>query len=232
MDQPLKAVLFDFDGVLCRGRFYEPRLSLEYPDAKAWLQKNFFVSGNEMIRRWMRGQLSSQDVHAHLEKEIGIAAQELETLMTESLRMFVLDAALLEWVSRLRTAGIRTAVVTDNMDVFTRLAVQMHGLDRRFDAVVNSADHGCLKNDEQSLFEVALGLLGVNAHETLHIDDTERTVERFRNLGGQAYLFTTESASGLDGILSGVVASATHEQNLLRVHHDGIQGYALRRNDE
>lgn len=232
MDAGLNAVLFDFDGVLCRGRFYEPRISSSYPAAKEWLQKNIFVSGNETLRKWMRGQLSFRDVHAYLETETGIAAEEFDTLMSESLSHFVMDATLMKWAMRLRSAGLRTAIVTDNMDVFTRFVAPLHKLDRIFDTVVNSADHGCLKNDEKSLFYVALDRLGIAADQALHIDDTERTAEFFRSLGGKAYHFTAESAFGLDRRLSKMLASWSNDQDLFRLHHDEFQRDALRRNDE
>lgn len=182
MDRPIQAVLFDFDGVLCRGRFYEPRLSLDYPAARAWLQRNFFVSGNESVHRWMRGQLSSRDIHAYLEQETGVVAEEFDAMMAESLRSFVLDATLLEWAACLRAAGIRTGIVSDNMDVFTRFVVPFHRLGRFFDVVVNSADHGVLKCDERSLFHAALERLDVTASQALHIDDSERAIVRFRDL--------------------------------------------------
>lgn len=232
MDGPVRAVSFDFDGVLCHGRFYEPRLSLEYPAAKTWLQRNFFVSGNETVRRWMRGHLSSRDIHAYLEREIGVAAKEFDALMAESLRAFVMDATLLEWAARLRAAGIRTAIVSDNMDVFTRFVVPFHRLGRFFDVIVNSADHGALKCDERSLFPAAIERLDVTVSQVLHIDDSERAIGRFRGFGGRAYHLTAESVMGLDGRLSEVLVSAKHDQELFRLHHDGLQGRALRRNNE
>lgn len=187
-----KAVLLDFDGVLSHGRFYEPGLSSEHPDATAWLQAHFFVSGNETVKRWMRGGLSFREVHARLEKETGVSAKELDDLLIESLRTFKFNQELIEMVDLLRASGVKTAIVTDNMDVFTRYVVPFHHLGQHFDAIVNSSDYGCLKEDDGGrLFQIAVARCGISdIRQTLLVDDTLRKIEMFRGLGGQAHHFT------------------------------------------
>lgn len=72
-------------------------------------------------------------------------------------------------LAALEDDGIATAVVS-NWDSRLRGLLARLGLDRRFGAIVVSAEHGAEKPDP-SIFREALGRIGADAAATLHVGD-------------------------------------------------------------
>jgi len=184
-----QAVLFDFDGVLCHDRFYDATFLADRPEVCAWVNTNVFTD-KELTRQWMRGQLSSLEINEFVADGIGMDLNELSVKFDDSIRAMRLDHRLKELAGSLAERGIKVGIVTDNMDVFSSITVPHHGLNDIFDVVVNSSEYGMLKQDENGkLFDVALSALDVGIENALHIDDSPRTVELFRQNGGHGFLY-------------------------------------------
>ncbi len=83
---------------------------------------------------------------------------------------------------RLRSAGVLTALVTNN----DRTAFEASGprlpFDEWFDVVIFSSDAGAAKPDRR-IFLHALDALGVEAEEALFFDDIARNVDAAKALG-------------------------------------------------
>ena len=183
------AVLFDFDGVLCHDRFYESAMADEYPDACIWIEKNIFTDG-ELMGKWMRGKLSSPDVNQRIATATGLDAALLDRKLDESARQMSLNRRCLLLIEKLKSKGLKTGIVSDNMDVFTRVIVPTNGLARYFDVIINSADYGLLKQDlDGALFDIAAKNIGVPVARTLLIDDSPGDIEVFNKKGGEGILF-------------------------------------------
>jgi len=104
-----------------------------------------------------------------------------------------LNPAVWRFAQAQRTQGRHTALVTVNMDVFTRVVVPAHGFDRVFDVVVNSADYGT--EDKNALCEIAFGQLDdCTFEDSLLIDDMPKCLDAFRARGGMAHQYTTDAA--------------------------------------
>lgn len=184
-----RAILFDFDGVLCRDRFYEKALLPNHAVVYDWLQTHIF-SNKELVRQWMRGEVTSDTINKLIAKNIGIDFINLVALYNQSIKMMRLDEEVMNLAAKLKLAGKKIAIVTDNMDVFSQITVSNHKLNALFDVVINSADHGLLKKDDSgALFDIALAALGEKIEKSLMIDDSDTTIDLYRQKGGQGFVY-------------------------------------------
>lgn len=184
-----RTVLFDFDGVLCKDRFYEKSLLPKYPEVYDWIQKNIF-GNKELVRAWMRNQIGSADINAIIAKNTGMRYDVLHELYQDSISAMVLDNAMRDLAVRLKLSGKKIGIVTDNMDIFTEITVPHHRLNELFNVVINSADYGILKNENNGqLFDVALSALGQEIEDSLMIDNSASPVELFIKKGGHGFLY-------------------------------------------
>jgi putative hydrolase of the HAD superfamily len=83
--------------------------------------------------------------------------------------LFKLYEDVLPALDRLRAQGIRTAVLS-NWDYTLHRSLKLFGLDKRFELVVASLEHGVEKPDPR-LFQVVIDHFGVDPSEILHVGD-------------------------------------------------------------
>lgn len=184
-----KAVLFDFDGVLCRERFYEKILLPNYREIYDWIQLNIF-DDKELLQKWMRNQIDSAGINRLIAENTGIGYGKLNKLFQESVRKMKLEKEVLDLAKSLKHSGTKVGVVTDNMDVFTQITIPSHHLDRLFDVMINSADYGMLKMDNNGkLFDIALTALEENIESSLMIDDSKSLIELYKQKGGHGFVY-------------------------------------------
>lgn len=184
-----QTILFDFDGVLCKGRFYEKTLLPDYPEIYDWIQINVF-GDKDLVQDWMRNRVTSDDINKLVTKNTGIEDEFLNKMYEESIRRMELEKEVINVAESLKLSGKKIGIVTDNMDVFTKITIPNHRLDTLFDIIINSADHGLLKKDENGkLFVIALTALERKIENSLMIDDSESTIELYKQKGGQGFMY-------------------------------------------
>ncbi len=195
------AILFDFDGVLCRDRFYTHTLIPEYQSIVDWIQKHIFGDA-ELCARWMRGEIDSRGINNTIATACGVESGWLHTQFLESVRKMKLDEQVVSLVKELKIKGIKVGLVTNNMDVFSEITVANHKLSKLFEVIVNSSDYGMLKKDNYGeLFDVVLAQLNEDVQNTLMIDDSSAVVELYRKKGGEGFLYTLKQFSQLQKFL-------------------------------
>lgn len=186
-----RTILFDFDGVLCHDRFYGERVKTQYPEVHDWIQENIFGDNDKLVKDWMRGKINAVKINQIIAEHTGINYEKLYKLFVESVRKMKVDERIIDVVQELKQDGRTLGIVTDNMDVFTEITASNHNLNELFDTIVNSADYGYLKKDENGkLFDIAMAAVGENNFSrTLLIDDSVSTIELYRQRGGNAFLY-------------------------------------------
>jgi putative hydrolase of the HAD superfamily len=115
---------------------------------------------------------------------------EVDQLSGEILRRFVLRPRVLETVRRLRHRGIITAILSDQTDWLARLDRRDHFF-CEFDRVFNSYDLGKGKRNSGTFNDV-VAALGIAPGEALFIDDMPSNVDRAKERGLRAILYTGE----------------------------------------
>ncbi len=183
-------ILFDFDGVLCRDRFYTHTLIPEHQFIVDWIQKHIFGDA-ELCARWMRGEIDSRGINNTIATACGVESDWLHTQFLESVRKMKLDERVVSLVKKLKMRGVKVGLVTNNMDVFSEITITNHKLSELFEVIINSSDYGILKKDNHGeLFDVALEKLAVGINKSLMIDDSTGVIELYRQKGGSGFLYT------------------------------------------
>ncbi len=190
-----KTVLFDFDGVLSKDRFYvnsqESRLLTEHPETWTFIQSHIFGS-SDIPDRWMRNELTMDQVNRYISQQTGINFDRLSEIFRDSVKVMQIHQQLIKLANQLKQRGISIAIVTNNMDVFNEMTVPR--LNDTFPVIINSADYGILKQDrEGELFDIALERLGNGGDysNTLLIDDSQSVKATFDAKNGTTYPYTT-----------------------------------------
>src|SRR3989344_2843201 len=99
-----KTLLFDFDGVLCKGRFYEKTLLPNHSEIYDWIQMNIF-GNREMVRDWMRNRVNSAEINELIAKNTGIEWNFLNGLYEESIRRMKLEKEVIDLAESLKSSG-------------------------------------------------------------------------------------------------------------------------------
>ena len=187
----IRTAIFDFDGVLSFDCFYQSALSPEQSDIAHWIAKNIFEKDRELVRKWMRGQISSLQINEKIAEGTGADLNLLNQTLTKSVELMKLDEDLLMFIVEIRRQGIKVGLVTDNMDVFSDITVSNHRLDQKFDVVLNSADYGFLKKEQNGkLLDIALEKLGEkDISKSLFADNQQEIIELYKQKGGRGYVY-------------------------------------------
>ena len=185
----VRCVVFDFAGSLCSARGgYVPMGDDE--DYAGVLGR--CVLGNPvLLGQWMVGAKKAQDIAAIVAEHVGVGADVVLERMAEAARGLQLNEEVVGFVGSLREKGVRTVLVTLNMDVFTDVVVGAHGLGELFDVIVNSADVGQL--DKETLWRRAFEELGddIGFADSVLIETNACNLELFGRLGGVACQYTS-----------------------------------------
>lgn len=184
-----QTILFDFDGVLCKDRFYEKTLLPNYQKVYDWIQSTVF-GNKELVWKWMRGQTDSIGINRLIAESTGIGFEKLIELYEESVRKMKLEKETIALVKSLKQSGKKVGIVTDNMDVFTNITIPSYQLNVLFDVTINSADYGLLKKDDNGkLFDIALASLDEKIENSLMIDDSDSTIKLYEQKGGKGFRY-------------------------------------------
>jgi len=122
----INSVVFDFDGTLCTGRYFES-LGSEALDV---IGKLIFGCGStsQWADPWMKGDLTSQDIALYLSKHLPKSEEEILSALHNGCANMSFNPSAYNFALHQREAGRKTALVTANMDVFTQIVVPAHGL--------------------------------------------------------------------------------------------------------
>jgi putative hydrolase of the HAD superfamily len=186
MQYGLKAVLFDFGGVIAEEGFWEGIQSIGQehgldPDA-------FFRMVDALIYEtgYLIGKVDEAEFWNEVRKNTGIRCTDAE-LRTEILKRFVLKPDMIASVDLLRSTGLIIAMLSDQTNWLEEIDLDS-GLFRHFDRVFNSYRTHKSKRDA-SVFREVCTELGVKTEETLFIDDNIDHIKRARAQGLQTIHF-------------------------------------------
>ncbi|HEY1015772.1 MAG TPA: HAD-IA family hydrolase [Herpetosiphonaceae bacterium] len=198
---PIKAVLFDCDGVVRRWDAQDdPTLERDAGLSAAAVRRIAFLP--ELLTPAITGRTSDEAwrraVAERLAAEFPAADAEL-AVARWSAPAGEVDAAALELVRACRRR-VPVALVTNATSRLPRDLAAL-GLDREFDQIVNSSAVGACKPDP-ALFHAALAQIGVAAAEALFVDDTPGHVAAAERLGLRGHVFA--GSDGLRSALAGL----------------------------
>lgn len=198
----IRAVVFDWGGVLMRTMDIRPRMAWERRLRLPPGALTDVVFGTTAWQRAEQGEATMEDVWAEVSEKLKLTADDLVTLKRDFWAGDFLDEEITGIIRTLRDKGIRTALLSNFSAELAQWLADL-GLKELFDAVVISAEVGATKPDP-AIYRQVLERLGVAPEEALFVDDWRANVEAAQNLGmmgvrfrGTVSLQRALSAAGL-----------------------------------
>lgn len=193
MNNSLKAVIFDFGGVLLRT--HDRALRTRWDDRLGFPPGHFedFIFNSPAGQAAQLGRATWDDVWAVAGREFGLPLAELARARADFFAGDRLDADLAAYIRRLKqhyTIGL----LSNTWHRDGRTLLQEHNLLDAFDAWVTSAEIGVMKPDPQ-IYRVALERVQAKAVEAVFVDDFVQNVVAARELGLQAVHYTDPVAA-------------------------------------
>ncbi|KPK56143.1 MAG: hypothetical protein AMS22_02130 [Thiotrichales bacterium SG8_50] len=191
MTRPIKAVLFDFGGVLADEGFRDGLIALakeQNLDVKQMPEegmKAVYDSG------FVTGRGSAADFWALLRARTGLVGED-DTLSEQILSGFLVRPSMIALVQSLRARGYVTGILSDQTH-WLDILEQRYGFSVAFDHIYNSYHLGKGKRDPSLFLDVAADL-GLAPSFILFVDDDPRNVARARGEGLRAVHFIDQKS--------------------------------------
>lgn len=178
--RPLDAVIFDFGGVLAEEGFFDGFKALaEAQDIDFTLLSESAV---DLCRKdgYCWAAIDETEFWKRLRERTGVAGSDAE-LRRELLSRFVLRPWMMQTVDKLKAAGYKVAILSDQTNWLRELDAEL-GFMSRFDLVWNSYETGRTKKEPELLADFAAAL-GTTPERCLFVDDHGGHVRRADRLG-------------------------------------------------
>jgi putative hydrolase of the HAD superfamily len=185
----IRAVLFDFGGVLVEEGFREGLYGLARQQGLNPQVVHRAAYDAIYESGYVLGQGTEDEFWRILRQKTGLSG-EIEPLRQAIATQFALRPRMFAVVRALRRQGYITAILSDQTDWLDRMDAELHFF-QYFDTVYNSYHLGKGKRD-LSIFDDVLSDLGITPEQALFVDDDPSNVERARSRGLKALLFLNE----------------------------------------
>jgi putative hydrolase of the HAD superfamily len=191
MVHTLKAVLFDFGGVIAEEGFREGLVAIAMKNNLD--PERFFNDVDTLIYEtgYLIGRADEASFWSAVRKETGIAGSDAE-LREEVLIRFVFRPAMLACADHLRAMRLKVGMLSDQTNWLEEID-RKTPLFRHFDIVLNSFRLHKSKRDP-SVFQDVCVILGVWPDEVLFVDDNINHIKRAADKGLITLHFTTAEA--------------------------------------
>ena len=186
----IKAVIFDFGGVLLRTESLDGRLHWEQKLGLGYRQAEEIVFNSEMGRKAQHGEISYAELWQWVGAHFGISALDLQQFEVDFWAGDVLDTQLVELIRGLRPF-YQTALISNAFNDLRDALVNQFGIADAFDVIVISSEEGVMKPNP-GLYQIALERLGVQANEAVFIDDFQHNIAGAKAVGMAGIHFTPD----------------------------------------
>jgi len=193
------ALILDFGGVISRTMFEQHRQTervLGLPPGTLQWRGPFAPEGDALWRRMLAGEITERDYWRTRAREVGELIGETWNDVVSFVRRVrgddldqVLRPEALDTIRRLKAAGVKLAVLSNELDLFygrgtsDRIAAL-----RMMDAIIDATHTGILKPDPRAYHE-ALNALRVEPGEAVFVDDQAVNVQGAEGVGIAAVAF-------------------------------------------
>jgi putative hydrolase of the HAD superfamily len=189
MPAPIRAVIFDFGGVIC---FHPTDEQITEAAAACDLKPADFLSAFWKNRLAYDG---GQDPYVYWRGVAESAARKFDNdLIAAMINREVdfwsnFDQRVLSWTSQLREAGIRTGILS-NLPSPLGTRLRQGALLEHFDHVTFSYELGAVK-PQREIYQDSIRGLGIDPAQGLFLDDREENIAGAIAAGLQTELYTT-----------------------------------------
>lgn len=197
----IRAVFFDFGGVFTDSPFaafasYAESIGATREQIDTIVFGGYGDDGDHPWHRVERGEITLEAAREGilaLGSDHGLVVDIWNVFLAMSENQGGLRSDLVEHVRHLRSAGLRTGIVTNNIVEFREHWRAMLPVEELFDVVVDSSEVG-VRKPSAAIFQLALDQLGLTADEVLFLDDYPGNVAAAQALGMTAVLVDGDGA--------------------------------------
>ncbi|MCU0503317.1 MAG: HAD family phosphatase [Anaerolineae bacterium] len=198
----IRAVIFDFGGVIVRTEDQSPRLRWAERLGVTPAVLGATVFDSEAAAQATVGRIPAAAVWAHVAAAFKLEADALAQLRADFFSGDRCDEALVAFLRGLRPAyktGILSNAWSDGRDIIGG----KFALADAVDDLVVSAEVGMAKPDPR-IYELATTRLGVRPEEAIFVDDFARNIDGARKFGMQAVHFRdrTQAIADVQALLT------------------------------
>ena len=196
----IRAVFFDFGGVIMRTEYQSPRQKLAERFNMDYDEIDKAVFGSDSARRASIGEITEEAHWAEISKRFKQPASQMQAFRDMFFGGDVIDYALVETIRSLR-GKFRTGLISNAWSGLREFITKEKVIDI-FDTVVISAEIGVVK-PSAGIYEAALKQANVKANEAVFVDDMPLNIEGCEKVGMKGILFNDpqESVSRLNRLL-------------------------------
>ena len=177
----IKAVIFDFGGVLVRTGDLSPRQHLAARLGLSYDEISQLVFESESARRATLGQITTQQHWDSVRKKLGLSPEELPSVPLQFWGGDALDTGLVEFIRSLQPA-YKTGLLSNAWDNLRAVLENGYKIADAFDEIIISAEVGMAKPDPR-IYRLALQRLDTVPGEAVFVDDFAENVEAARAVG-------------------------------------------------
>lgn len=211
MTSDLKAVLFDFGGVFTDSPFhafstYAQKIGASDEQVTEVVFGGYAVDGDHPWHKVERGEITLEEARDRimtLGREQNLNVDIWEVFMAMAENGGGLRTELVDYIPRIRAAGLATGIITNNVVEFRDHWRGMLPVDDLFDFVIDSSEVG-MRKPNPAIFQLALETAGLTPDEVLFLDDFQGNVVAAQTLNIQSILVDGDGAktvADLDAIL-------------------------------
>ena len=177
----IRALIFDYGGVLMRTMDPRPRRELEQASGLPPGGASRLVFGSPLWDEAQLGHVTSAEFWASVGQQLGLDGGGLAEFQRAFWAGDRLDQELMALVRHLRAQGYRTALLSNNPAEWRQHEEEL-GIADAFDVIVVSGCEGVMKPGLE-IFDRTLERLGVPAQEAVFVDDSRENVDAARQAG-------------------------------------------------
>ncbi len=182
----IKAIFFDFGGVILRTEYQAPRQQLAERFNMEYEDIDKVVFGSPSALHASLGEITEEAHWKEIGKRFKLSDADLKAFEASFFGGDVIDRDFLEYIDTLRPAhhvGLISNAWSGLRDYMTREKVNPF-----FDSLTISAEVGVAK-PEAKIFQVALEQAGAQANEAVFVDDFAANIAACESLGMKGILF-------------------------------------------
>ncbi|HUS94889.1 MAG TPA: HAD family phosphatase [Patescibacteria group bacterium] len=183
----IKAVIFDFGGVLVRTPSRQSREKWEKKLGLDEWESEIIVFSSEMGMKAQNGELTDQELWTWVGDYFSLSSRELNEFRTDFWAGDVLDQNLIKYIRSIRPE-YQTAIISNATDALRNVLENEYPIADAFDLIVCSAEEKTMK-PRPEIFERTLERLDRLPDETIFIDDSEPNILAARTIGMNAIHF-------------------------------------------
>jgi HAD superfamily hydrolase (TIGR01509 family) len=198
----IKALIFDFGGVLVRMVDDRPRLMLAEQLQIPLSHLDDLIFFSDSARRASRGEIKVGQHWMAVGDALGIPSEEMPGFLEQYWSADDVNWELLDFIKSLRPR-YKIGLLSNAWDDLRQTMHERWNMDILFDDLIISAEVGIVKPDPR-IYQLAVQRLGVRPEESVFVDDMLINVEAARQQGLAAiqFLDTPQTLADLRALMN------------------------------